>query len=99
MSQSTQTAQIAQPRVVPPGAGTMAPAAAPGLPMIEVKLGAADAAGFSLVEYEVRGRFSPPPPAPSHPRGGRGLRAPRGAPLLVRGRVPRPGAAHARVAA
>jgi len=76
MSQSTQTAQTAQtpqtaqPRVVPPGAGTMAPAAAPGLPTIEVKLGAADAAGFSLVEYEVPGRFSPPPRLHRHTREG-----------------------------
>src|SRR3954467_12481481 len=76
MSQSTQTAQpaqitqTAQPRVVPPGAGTMAPAAAPGLPTIEVKLGAADAAGFSLVEYDVPGRFSPPPRLHRHTREG-----------------------------
>jgi uncharacterized cupin superfamily protein len=67
MSQSTRTAQ---PRVIPPRAGTVAPAAAPGLPTIEVKLADADGAGFSLVEYDVPGRFSPPPHLHRHTREG-----------------------------
>jgi quercetin dioxygenase-like cupin family protein len=67
MSQNTQ---IARPRVVPPKAGTLAPAAAPGLPTIEVKLDAADGAGFSFVEYDVPGKFSPPPHLHRHTREG-----------------------------
>lgn len=39
----------------------MAPAAAPGLPRVEVKLGASAGAGFSVVEYHVPAGFSPPP--------------------------------------
>ena len=60
----------AQPRVVPPKAGTVAPAAAPGLPTIEVKLSAADGAGLSLVEYEIPAGFSPPPHLHRHTREG-----------------------------
>ncbi len=67
MSQSIQTAQ---PRVVPPLAGTVAPAAAPGLPTIEVKLDAAAGAGFSVIEYDVPARFSPPPHLHRHTREG-----------------------------
>jgi quercetin dioxygenase-like cupin family protein len=66
----TQTTQTATPRVVPPGGGTMAPAAVPGLPTIEVKLDAADGAGFSLVEYEIPAGFSPPPHLHRHTREG-----------------------------
>ena len=62
--------ETAEPRVVPPKAGTVAPAAARGLPTIEVKLAAADGAGFSLVEYDVPGRFSPPPHLHRHTREG-----------------------------
>jgi quercetin dioxygenase-like cupin family protein len=72
MSQTavTQTIPTTRPRVVPPGAGTLAPAAAPGLPTIEVKLRAADGAGLSLVEYAVPPRFSPPPHLHRHTREG-----------------------------
>ena len=66
----TQTIPTAQPRVVPPKAGTVAPAAAPGLPTIEVKLSAADGAGLSLVEYEIPAGFSPPPHLHRHTREG-----------------------------
>lgn len=66
----TQTTRTTQPRVVPPKAGTVAPAAAPGLPTIEVKLSAADGAGFSLVEYDVPGGFAPPPHLHRHTREG-----------------------------
>lgn len=66
----SHTIQRAQPRVVPPKAGTMAPAAAPGLPTIEVKLGAAAGAGLSVVEYDVPARFSPPPHLHRHTREG-----------------------------
>jgi quercetin dioxygenase-like cupin family protein len=55
---------------VPPGAGTVAPAAAPGLPTIEVKLEAAHEAGFSLVEYRVPAGFAPPPHLHRHTREG-----------------------------
>lgn len=66
----TQTIPTTRPRVVPPKTGRVAPAAAPGLPTIEVKLGAADGAGFSLVEYDIPGRFSPPPHLHRHTREG-----------------------------
>lgn len=66
----TQTIPTAQPRVVPPKAGTVAPAAAAGLPTIEVKLSAADGAGLSLVEYEIPAGFSPPPHLHRHTREG-----------------------------
>src|SRR5215203_4705706 len=83
----TQSIRTAQPRVVPPKAGTVAPAAAPGLPTMEVKLSAADGAGLSLVEYDIPGGFSPPPRLHRHTREGGGrLRARRRTPLLVRGR-------------
>ena len=67
MSQSIQTTHA---RVVPPKAGTVAPAAAPGLPTIEVKLDAAAGAGVSVVEYDVPARFSPPPHLHRHTREG-----------------------------
>jgi mannose-6-phosphate isomerase-like protein (cupin superfamily) len=63
----TDTMQTARPRVVPPGAGTTAPTA-PGLPVIEVKLPAADGAGFSLIEYQIPARFAPPPHLHRHTR-------------------------------
>lgn len=66
----TQTPQTATPRVVVPGAGRIAPAPVPGLPTIEVKLSAADGAGFSLVEYDVPAGFSPPPHLHRHTREG-----------------------------
>jgi uncharacterized cupin superfamily protein len=59
----TLSIQTAESRVVPPKAGTVAPA-------IEVKLSAADGAGLSLVEYDVPGRFSPPPHLHRHTREG-----------------------------
>jgi len=82
----TQTIPTAQPRVVPPKAGRLAPPAAPGLPTIEVKLSAADGAGLSLVEYDVPGGFSPPPRLHRHTREGAVVYVLAGAPLLVRGR-------------
>jgi mannose-6-phosphate isomerase-like protein (cupin superfamily) len=63
----TDTMNTTRPRVVPPGAGTTTPAA-PGLPTIEVKLAAADRAGFSLIEYAIPARFSPPPHLHRHTR-------------------------------
>lgn len=66
----TSTLPTTVPRVVPAGAGTIAAAAAPGLPTIEVKLGAADGAGFSLIEYEVPAGFAPPPVLHRHTREG-----------------------------
>ncbi|SNS26159.1 Cupin domain-containing protein [Geodermatophilus saharensis] len=66
----SQTIPTTRPRVVPPGAGTVTAAVAPGLPTIEVKLAAADGAGLSLVEYRVPPRFSPPPHLHRHTREG-----------------------------
>ncbi len=64
------TLQSTRPRVVRPGAGTTAPAAAPGLPTIEVKLDAAAGAGLSVVEYDVPAGFAPPPHLHRHTREG-----------------------------
>lgn len=49
------------PRVVGPGEGTLGATDAPTLPRVEVKLGAADGLGFSVVEYLIPPGFSPPP--------------------------------------
>jgi quercetin dioxygenase-like cupin family protein len=70
MTQTTATMTTTRARVLRPGTGAVAPAAAPGLPTIEVRLDAADEAGFSLVEYEVPAGFSPPPHLNRHTREG-----------------------------
>jgi quercetin dioxygenase-like cupin family protein len=57
------------PRLVPPGAGATG-AAVPGLPTAEVKLAAADGAGFSLIEYTIPAGFAPPPHLHRHTREG-----------------------------
>lgn len=67
---TTTSLPTTNPRVVPPGAGTLVPAAAPGLPAIEVKLDAAAGAGFSVIEYTVPAGFSPPPVLHRHTREG-----------------------------
>jgi quercetin dioxygenase-like cupin family protein len=64
----TQTLTTTHPRVVPPGAGTVAGEAGPGLPLIEVKLPADQGPGFSLIEYNIPARFSPPPHLHRHTR-------------------------------
>ena len=69
-SQTSQTTQTTQARVLPPGIGAAVPAPAPGLPAIQVRLGVADAVGFSLVEYDVPAGFSPPPHLHRHTREG-----------------------------
>jgi mannose-6-phosphate isomerase-like protein (cupin superfamily) len=67
---TTTSLPTTSPRVVPAGAGTLVPAAAPGLPTIEVKLDAAAGAGFSLIEYAVPAGFAPPPVLHRHTREG-----------------------------
>lgn len=49
------------PRIVAPGEGILGPGDDPALPRVEVKLAAADGLGFSVVEYHIPPRFSPPP--------------------------------------
>lgn len=65
---SSHSIQTTPARVLNRGTGTVPPVTAPGLPTIEVRLGAEDAAGFSMVEYEVPARFSPPPHLHRHTR-------------------------------
>ncbi len=47
--------------IIPPGAGVVGQSTAPDLPRVEVKLGADAGAGYSVVDYLVPARFSPPP--------------------------------------
>jgi uncharacterized cupin superfamily protein len=56
------------PRVLARGEGRDASFSDPSMPSIEVRLGAEDGAGFSLVEYVVPARFSPPPVLHRHTR-------------------------------
>ncbi|WP_051471373.1 cupin domain-containing protein [Patulibacter minatonensis] len=47
--------------IVGPGEGELGPRTGGRAPEVEIKLGAADGLGFSMVEYRVPPRFSPPP--------------------------------------
>lgn len=58
---TTAADTTAMPRIVAPGEGALSPAAGPQFPSIEVKLAASAGLGFSVVEYVVPARFSPPP--------------------------------------
>jgi quercetin dioxygenase-like cupin family protein len=55
------TAAECTPRIVGPGEGIVGAAGAPMLPRVEVKLAAQDGLGFSVVDYYIPPRFSPPP--------------------------------------
>jgi quercetin dioxygenase-like cupin family protein len=48
-------------QIVGPGAGILGATDAPALPRVEVKLAASDGLGFSVVDYLIPPRFSPPP--------------------------------------
>lgn len=50
-----------EPRVVAAGEGVLGPRSAGRAPEVELKLGAADGLGFSVVEYRIPAGFSPPP--------------------------------------
>lgn len=49
------------PRIVKPGEGTLGAAGGPMLPRVEVKVSGSDGLGFSVVDYHIPPRFSPPP--------------------------------------
>src|SRR5689334_23770685 len=63
------TTQTARPRVVPPGAGRHG-RHIDGLPTVRILLDADAGAGFSVAEYRVPARFSPPPYLHRHTREG-----------------------------
>jgi quercetin dioxygenase-like cupin family protein len=66
---TTDTTQTAQPRVVPAGKGRRGHEI-DGLPAVRILLDAAAGAGFSVAEYRVPARFSPPPHLHRHTREG-----------------------------
>jgi quercetin dioxygenase-like cupin family protein len=68
MTTHTTTVETTSARVVRRGEGRDASFSDPAMPSIEVRLGAGDEAGFSLVEYVVPPRFSPPPVLHRHTR-------------------------------
>lgn len=49
------------PGIVGPGEGILGAAGGPMLPRVEVKVSASDGLGFSIVDYHIPPRFSPPP--------------------------------------
>lgn len=57
----TTTATDCVPRIVTSGEGVLGATAGPMLPRVEVKLAASDGLGFSVVDYLIPPRFSPPP--------------------------------------
>lgn len=60
---ATHTADAPEPklRAIAPDAGVLGPRTGGRAPEIEIKLGAADGFGFSVVEQHIPPKFSPPP--------------------------------------
>jgi quercetin dioxygenase-like cupin family protein len=52
---------VATPGIVGPGEGVLGARTGGRAPEVEIKLGAADGLGFSVVEYRIPPGFSPPP--------------------------------------